>query len=104
MSEEKLEVVRAIYAAWKEGDFSAGAGDLDPHVTFVVRPSFPESGIFHGPDGVRDYMRRFLASWEQYTIEAEHLETVGDTVLARVHQHGKGRASGIDTEVRSYML
>ncbi len=104
MSEENVEVVRTMYESWERGDFSAGAVDLDPHVTFVVRPSFPESGVYHGPEGVRDYMRRFLAMWERYTIEAEHLQAVGDTVLARIHQHGKGNASGVGTDVRSYML
>jgi ketosteroid isomerase-like protein len=104
MSEENVEIVRAIYDAWQGGDFSAGGADLDPHVTFIVRPSFPEPGVFHGPDGVRQYMSRFLASWERYTIEAEHLEAVGDTVLAHIHQHGRGKASGVETDVRSYML
>jgi ketosteroid isomerase-like protein len=104
MSEEHIEIVRAIYGSWEQGDLSAGEADLDPDVTFVVRPPFPESGVFHGPDGVREFMSRFLANWERYTIEAEHLEAVGDTVLARIHQHGKGKASGIDTDVRSYML
>ena len=104
LSAENVEIVRRAYDRWATGDFRAGAADLDPHVVFVVRPPFLEPGVYLGPDGVRDYMRRFLVQWEQYTIEAEHLEAVGDTVLARIHQHGRGKASGIDTELRSYML
>ena len=53
MSEENIEIVRAMYSSWEQGDFNAGAADLDPHVTFVVSPSFPESGVYHGPDGIR---------------------------------------------------
>jgi ketosteroid isomerase-like protein len=101
---EKVEIVRAMYDAWAQGDFSAGAADLDPDVSFIVRPPFLEPGVYHGADGVRDYMRRFLANWAHYTIEADQLEVVGDTVLARIHQHGKGKASGLETDMRSYML
>src|SRR5437870_5485603 len=43
-------------------------------------------------------MRRLLEQWERLTLEAKHLETVGDTVLARVVQHGKGWVSGIEVE------
>ena len=38
-------------------DFTAGAADLDPQVTFVVKPPFAEPGVYQGRDGVRDYMR-----------------------------------------------
>ncbi len=104
MSEENVEIVGAMYDAWAQGDFNAGAADLDPDVTFIVQPPFLEPGVYQGPEGVRDYMHRFLTNWEHYTIEAEQLQAVGDTVLARIHQRGKGRASGVETDMRSYML
>jgi ketosteroid isomerase-like protein len=49
-------------------------------------------------------MRRFLEQWERLTIEATHLESVGDTVFAHVVQHGKGRASGIGGDTTYFML
>ena len=45
-----------------------------------------------------------VAQWERYTIEAEDFRATGDTVLARIHQRGKGKASGVDTDLRSYMV
>ena len=94
MSEENVEVVRAIYEGWATGDFRAGVHALDRHIVLVVRQDFPEFGVFVGVDGIRDYMRRFLDRWEQLTVEAEDLQAVGDTVVARVVQHGKGRPVG----------
>ena len=104
MSQENVEIVRGIYDGWAVGDFLAGADRLDDHVVFVVRSDFPEWGVFHGPDGVKEYMRRLLGQWERLTVEAMDLSAVGDTVLARVVQHGKGRASGIEGDDHYFML
>ena len=104
MSQENVEIVRRIYEAWAAGDFRAGIDALDQHVVFVVRPDFPEFGVFLGPDGIREYMRRFLEQWERGPIEAKHLQAVGDTVLARVVQHGKGKVSGIEAQLPYFML
>jgi ketosteroid isomerase-like protein len=86
------------------GRFSAGADALDEHVVFVVSPDFPAFGVFVGLDGISEYMRDFLAQWERWTIEAKHLETVGDTVLAHVVQHGTGKTSGIEGRAAHFML
>jgi ketosteroid isomerase-like protein len=104
MSQENVETVRQIYEAWAAGDFRAGADNLDHDVVFLVRPDFPEFGVFHGPDAIGAYMRRLLEQWERLTLEAEHLRSAGDIVLARVVQHGKGRVSGIEGDNRYFML
>jgi ketosteroid isomerase-like protein len=104
MSQENVEIVRGIYDGWSAGNFVVGADHLDDHAVFVVRSDFPEWGVFHGPDGVKQYMRRFLEQWERLTVEAKDLSAVGDTVLARIVQHGKGRVSGIEGEDHYFML
>jgi ketosteroid isomerase-like protein len=49
-------------------------------------------------------MQDFLEQWERMTVEANHIEAVGDTVLAKVIQHGKGRTSGIEVVLTHFML
>ena len=104
MSQEHVEIVRRILGQWAAGEFSAGASDLDPHVMFVVRPPFVESGAVVGPEGIRDYMRHLLDHWERYAVEATELQAVGDTVLAHALQRGEGKASRIETEQQFFML
>jgi ketosteroid isomerase-like protein len=104
MSQENVETVRRTFDAWATGNFRAGFDDLDQHVVFVVSPDFPTFGVFLGLDGVRNYMQDFLEQWERMTIEAKHTEAVGDTVLAQVVQHGKGRASGVEVDLPHFML
>ena len=104
MSREHVEVVQRIYDGWATGNFRAGADDLDEHVMFVVRPDFPEFGVFTGAAGVTTFVARMLEQWERLTVEASDFETAGDTVLASVVQHAKGRASGIEGDDRYFML
>jgi ketosteroid isomerase-like protein len=77
MSQENVEIVRRIYEAWATGDFRARVGDLDRHVVLVIGPDFPEVGVFVGPEGIRDYMHRFLDQWERFKIEANQLRGGG---------------------------
>jgi len=105
MSQDNVEIVRRIFEAWAHGDFNAGARDLDKHVVFVVRADFPEFGVFVGPDGIRDFMGRFVEHWERLTIEARHLMAVEGTVVAEIVVHAKGRVSGIESDLRkTFML
>ena len=104
MSQENVEVVRRIYQGWAAGNFRAGAEGLDEHVVLVIRPDFPEFGIFHGPAGVSTFVQRLLEQWERLTVEAMDLRAIGDTVLARVVQHCKGRVSGIEGDDWYFML
>jgi uncharacterized protein len=104
MSRENVEIVRRIFEGWATGDFGAGVGDLDPDVVFVVRRPFPEAVETVGPDGIRDYLRRFLDNWRTYAVEARDLQTVADTVLVDAIQRGEGKASRIEMEQPFFML
>jgi uncharacterized protein len=104
MSQENVEVVRRIFDGWSTGDFGAGLADLDPDVVFVVRHPFPEAIETVGPDGIRDYMARFLDNWETYAVEARDLRAAADTVVADAVQRGVGKASGIEIEQPFFML
>jgi ketosteroid isomerase-like protein len=103
---ENVRIVRDIYEAWGAGDFSAGLDELDPHVTFVVRPPFPEPAVLNGPDAIREYLVGFMKQFasRSHSLEALDLREVGDTVIAHVNQHATGRASGVEGDLRFFML
>ena len=105
MSEDNVQIVRGVFDAWAKGEFdSAVLPHLDEHVLYVVPPDFPEFGVFVGPEGFAEFTRRFLAQWERLTIEAQRVEAIGDTVLVRCLQRGKGRVSGIEGDNPYSML
>jgi len=104
MSQENVEIVRLIFDGWAAGDLRAGAEYFDEHVVYVVAPDFPESGVAYGREGVTEFMRRFLENWERTTFTAERMDAVGDTVVVRLLQRGTGRASGVEGELRYFVL
>jgi ketosteroid isomerase-like protein len=103
MSEENVEIVRRIMERWAEGDFT-DAIPSDPNVTMVISRDYPEFGVFTGPDGMAEYMRRFLDQWEQWSAVLEEVTVVGDTVVAKHVQRGTFRATGIEAEAEGYFL
>jgi ketosteroid isomerase-like protein len=104
MSQENVEAVRRIFEAWASGDWSIGNDYLDEHAVCVVNSDFPAFGAYFGFDEIRAYWRDFLAQWERVTFDAERLRAVGDTVVASVVQHVKGRTSGIEGDLSYFML
>jgi len=98
MTEQNLETIRGIYSRWAEGDFSAGPEHFDPNLVFIMRPEFPDSGTYLGPEQVAGYMRIFLEPWEWITIEATEIIQAGDSVIAAVTQRGLGMASRVETD------
>jgi len=95
MSQEKIDALRAVYDEWAKGNFQAGGDLWDQRVLFIPIAELPDSGDYHGPDGVARFMRGFLESWTRYTIAAEDFSEVGDSVVVATRQHGIGRDSGI---------
>ena len=111
MSHENVEIVRAVYDRYREGDFQASADLLDPHTVLVLLkasdwgPEIPESGMFIGPGGIAEYTRDYLLRpWADFTMEAEEIVEAGDSVLVHVHKRGVGRTSGVPAELRYFTL
>jgi uncharacterized protein len=105
MSQGNVEIVRAIYGRWGEGDFRTSIDQLDPDVVFVVGPGFPDPGTYLGTEAISAYTRSaMLETWTDLTIEAEEIVAAGDSVLASVLQTGVGTTSGVPAEMRYFTL
>lgn len=103
MGDYHADAIRRVYKRWETGDFRA-LELFDPDVVFVMRPGFPDSGVYNGVAEVAEYMRHLLEPWERLTIAAERIDTLGDSVVAAIVQRGAGRESGIDTEFRYWQV
>ena len=76
MSQENVEVVRAIYEPFAHGDFSAWA-DLPDDFEFVASPELPDAGAYRGEAAVR-WMTTWVESFDGHTIEATEITDAGD--------------------------
>jgi ketosteroid isomerase-like protein len=102
MSQENVDALRAVYDEWGNGNFRAGVDLYDSEVVFVQGAGFPESGAYHGREGIRRYMRTFLETWARLTIETDDFLEAGDTVVAEVVQRGAGKGSAAPGEFRYF--
>ncbi len=103
MSEENVEIIRRIHEGWP-ANLDSWVAELDPHAVLVVRRPFPAFGVAVGPDEISKYMSGFLEQWERASLEAIDLRAVGDTVVSHVALHSTGRASGIEGDIRFFIL
>jgi ketosteroid isomerase-like protein len=105
MSQEKVEIVRALYEPWSEGDFGASVDLFDDHVVFVPGAGFGnDAGAYLGTEAVAAYTRGRLEPWAHLTVDAEEIVPAGDSVLVRVHQRGVGTAIGVPWKVRYFQV
>ena len=94
MSQENVEIVRSIYAAWERGDFTY-VDWAHPEVEWV-RADGPDPGTWTGVAGMLDAWREFLAAWEGYQIRVEEYRELDDErILALTQRSGRGQASGL---------
>jgi ketosteroid isomerase-like protein len=95
VSQENVEIVRSICAAWERGDFGS-AEWAHPEIEYVIGDG-PAPGRWTGLAGMVEGWRGFLDAWGDFRAEAEEFrELEGGRVLALVQFSGRGRASGLD--------
>ncbi len=95
MSQENVEIVRSICAAWERGDFSP-AEWAHPEIEYVIADG-PAPGDWTGLAGMAEGWRSWLNAFEDFRAEgAEVRELEGERVLALVQFRGRGRTSGLD--------
>lgn len=104
MSQENLDALRRIYAAWSGGDFRAGAEIFDPKVEFILSDDYPDPATYSGPSGVWEYMGPFLRNWDEFRIEAREFIENEDRILVAGHQTGRGLGSGVSVDQLSYAV
>jgi ketosteroid isomerase-like protein len=95
MSQENVDLVRSLYAAWARGDYTSWDW-ADPEIEFVAADG-PATGRWTGKSGLLAGARGFLAAWEDYRIEpAEYRELDPERVLVVHNVRGRGKSSGVD--------
>jgi ketosteroid isomerase-like protein len=95
MSEENVDLVRSIWAAWEHGDF--GSADWAHSEIEFVWADGPTPGSWSGLAGMAEGMRNFLSAWEGFRAEADEYRDLDDErVLVLIHYSGRGKTSGLE--------
>jgi ketosteroid isomerase-like protein len=92
MSQDNVETVRAMAAAYNRGDLDAMLEAYDPAVEFVTLLL----GTRHGKDGLRRIYDENRETLSGYRLDLDEVIDVGDKVVAVARMGGAGRVSEID--------
>ena len=100
MSQANVEIVRRAlaYEINRVGDRAEAEAIFDPDV--VMNPSDEEPS--YGFDAMRADMERWASSFDELEVTVEEIIDAGDQVVVVAHHEGKGRASGVEVDMRLY--
>jgi ketosteroid isomerase-like protein len=97
MSQENVEVVRAIFEAWNAGDLAPEL--YDPDVIVRNDEGWPEQGPFVGREAVMRQFDQLRETWDADTLEliGDFID-VADHVVLRVIWRGVGQGPELNME------
>jgi ketosteroid isomerase-like protein len=117
MSQQNVEVVRAFWKAWLNGDsapLSVSGGEVvydhrsDPNGLFAqldpaveVHPltgAMLEGVSYRGHEGMRQWLKDVAEYWESMWVEADQFLDKDDSVVVLGRVHGRGKKSGVAIE------
>ena len=96
MSQENVDAVKALFAAFADRDLAAAAAVLDPKVE--IRPGLVgglEGTVYRGLPGNERFWADIDATWVDFRIEPHEFRDLGPRVLILGRAFARGRASGI---------
>ena len=94
MSEENVEIVRAMIEAFAQGDAETALSYYSEDVVFQPLVAGP----YHGRAGVVAQMGTFMEEFSDYWFKGDEVINAGDKVVLFWRHGGEGKASGIRVE------
>jgi ketosteroid isomerase-like protein len=95
MSQENVEIVRAILEAFNRGDTEAVVRWVDPGMETESQAALGAEGSFRGMDGALEVTANFWRSFDKPGAEIDECVAAGEHVAISVRYFGRGRTSGI---------
>ncbi len=99
MSQENVEIVRALYQAMNDRNSEQVAELLHPEVEWVPDGRVGE-GPIHGRESVIQFFMDRADMFDEYHVEVERFWKKDDQVLAFIRVWGSGQGSGAQFDIR----
>jgi ketosteroid isomerase-like protein len=103
VSQENVEVARAVLDASSLGDAEAFMAALDPAIEWTPATEDPDFRVHRGLEDVAAWLAEWAEVFPDMRWEAERvLDAGGDTVVALVRARGRGDSTGADVGSQAY--
>jgi ketosteroid isomerase-like protein len=93
MSQENVETIRAVIAAFNRGDWDAALSYAAPNLRWDTSRDLNEwRGVYETPERIKRALEGFYGMWESWRGEIDECIEVGeDTVVTRQTGYLRGR-------------
>src|SRR4051794_13515203 len=104
--DENVPRVRRGIEAFNRGDAEAGPDFFDEGIEIYSTNELVNPGNYRGHNGYMEWVTEWLDAWDDFTLEVERIEPVGEHYVAvGVRQTGRGKESGIPVDMSiAYMF
>jgi ketosteroid isomerase-like protein len=99
MSQENMEIVRAVNEAWIAGDVQRTWDSYDPDVVMRTVEEWPEAGPYFGREAVIRFFEQLRDTWEAVELETISLIDAGDRVVGQYRWHSTGPGPDMNLEI-----
>ncbi len=101
MSQENVEIAHRCFGAFNKGGLNAAERFFDSEIVFdLSRSPFPDAGLYHGFEGVREWFGGLADAFGPVRYEMEKVRDLGEKVAVMLRVRGRGPGSGIDVDYR----
>jgi uncharacterized protein len=100
MSQENVDLVRAVYDRFRGGDLDGALALYHPEVEIRDRPEIPDPRVYRGHEGVLSALAASRSEFAGLDVVPEEFIDAGDRVIVLYRFVGTGRESGIPVEQR----
>jgi ketosteroid isomerase-like protein len=101
MSQDNVEIVSEMVDAFNRRDLDGYLARVSPDVEWDVSEGFlGVQDVYRGWAGVSKWWNDFLEAWESFDVEIDQMaEGKSGGVFVGLNGKGRGRASGVETEL-----
>lgn len=99
---ELTDRLRTAYEGFGRRDMDAVLSVMDTEIEFDATDALAHTGVFHGHEGVTEYIAGLSGAWDEYQLNPEQFTESGDGAHVMVLGTVRGRlaANGQDVEAR----
>jgi ketosteroid isomerase-like protein len=103
---ENVEKIRRGQEGFTRADESMTRDFVADDVEWGTTAAFPGlETVYHGPDGMRDWMESVRSAWEWFEVSTDEvIVDTEDEVLLVEHLKARGRGSGAEVEMTIYAI
>jgi ketosteroid isomerase-like protein len=98
MSQENVEIVREMYAAFHGSDADKAISYFSPAVLVDASKARPDFPVGRGREHVIRLVASWIAAWEGWREEIQEMRDLETRVLVLSVQRGRGKESGAEVE------